>query len=137
VAGPLHRSTRRGGGDYCRGRSLDFADCIYVTGPVALELAVALYGWDAPTGLMSANRLGTATAKVSTSEAFERAYGDIFDLFSSYTDAFFYDTSRTDLHSRRASSSDSPPCSVPSIIYDLYVLSDNPGTVRVNRYRDT
>ena len=76
------------GGDYCRGRTLEFEDCIYVTGPVAVELAVALYGWDAPTRLMSANRATSAAVKVPFAEGFRRAFGDSYDVFARYASAY-------------------------------------------------
>jgi hypothetical protein len=59
-------------------------DCHYILGTEAVELMVALYGWDAP-----ATWWGSFGDQRDPYVAFKNAYGDDYDTFERYASEFF------------------------------------------------
>ena len=70
-------------GLYCADDDLLELKCDFILGMAAAELAVALYGWDAPLRLF-----GNLDSKLTQQEIFQNAFGDPFELFRNWSRAY-------------------------------------------------
>lgn len=68
---------------YCADDDLVEIKCDFILGMAAAELAVALYGWDAPLRLF-----GMLDSKLTQQEIFESTFGDSFELFRGWSRAY-------------------------------------------------
>ena len=70
-------------GDWCISDTIEKYRCANLIGTVALELAVALYGWDAPLKLFK-----NLDSNVPEAQYFEKTFGDSFKLFGEWSSAY-------------------------------------------------
>jgi hypothetical protein len=70
-------------GSYCADDDLVELKCDFILGMAAAELAVALYGWDAPLRLF-----GKLDPKLTQQEIFQSTFGDSFELFRGWSRAY-------------------------------------------------
>jgi hypothetical protein len=68
---------------YCADDDLVEIKCDFILGMAAAELAVALYGWDAPLRLF-----GKLDSKLTHQEIFQNTFGDPFELFRIWSRAY-------------------------------------------------
>ena len=68
---------------YCADDDLVEIKCDFILGMAAAELAVALYGWDAPLRLF-----GKLDSKLTQQEIFQSTFGDSFELFRGWSRAY-------------------------------------------------
>jgi hypothetical protein len=70
-------------GDWCISDTIEKYRCGGLIGAAAVELAVALYGWDAPLKLFK-----DLDSNISEAENFEKSFGDSLKLFSEWSSAY-------------------------------------------------
>lgn len=68
---------------YCADDDLLEIKCVFILGMAAAELAVALYGWDAPLLLFR-----SLDSKLTQQEIFQMTFGDSFELFRGWSRAY-------------------------------------------------
>ena len=68
---------------YCADDDLLEIKCDFILGMAAAELAVALYGWDAPLRLF-----GNLDSKLTQQEIFQNTFGDSFELYRGWSRAY-------------------------------------------------